>query len=183
MAEGSTGRTYQQLANVLRLPADLTRIRMVYRYLLSALAENHTAVELTMNQVLFCDINRPIDIDFQEKLEHVYDADYYPVNFMDSIATAGKINAYVKQQTQGRIDEIIQSNDLKMVHMLLVSAIFFQGRWKVRNDQPRWNFLESKRKSILNIFNFFPFRIHFVPKIREFKHFTMKMIKKSPTYR
>lgn len=104
---------------------------MVYRYLLSAFGENHQAVELTMNQVLFCDINRPIDIEFQEKLEHVYDADYYPVNFIDSVATAAKVNAYVKQQTQGRIAEIVQAYDLKMVHILLVSAIFFQGRWKV----------------------------------------------------
>lgn len=131
LAEGSTGRTYQQLADVLRLPADLTRIRMIYRYLLSAFSENHSAVELTMNQVLFCDINRPIDIAFQEKLEHVYDADYYPVNFIDSVATAAKVNAYVKQQTQNRIKEIVRSSDLTMVHLLLVSAIFFQGRWKV----------------------------------------------------
>lgn len=131
MAEGSAQRTYQQLADVLRLPADLTRIRMIYRYLQSAFGENNTAVELTMNQVLFCDINRPIDIDFQEKLEHIYDADYYPVNFIDSIGTIAKINAYVKQQTQGRIEHILQSNDLKMVSILLVSAIFFQGRWKV----------------------------------------------------
>lgn len=131
LAEGSAERTFEQLAKVLRLPADLTRIRMVYRYLLSAFAENNTAVELSMNQVLFCDINRPIDIDFQEKLENIYDADYYPMNFIDSVATSGKINAYVKQQTQGRIEQIIQSNDLKMVNMLLVSAIFFQGQWKV----------------------------------------------------
>lgn len=132
LAEGSAERTYQQLADVLRLPADLSRIRMVYRYLQGAFAENSTAVELTMSQVLFCDINRPIDIDFQEKLEHIYHADYYPVNFIDSIATIAKINAYVKQQTQGRIEQIVQSNDLKMVNMLLVSVIFFQGRWKVR---------------------------------------------------
>lgn len=132
LAEGSTGRTYQQLADVLRLPADLTRIRMVYRYLLSAFSENHQAVELAMNQVLFGDLNRPIDVQFQEKLEHVYDADYYPMNFIDSVATAARVNAYVKQQTQGRIAEIVQANDLKMVHILLVSAMFFQGRWKVR---------------------------------------------------
>lgn len=131
LAEGSAGRTNQQLRNVLRLPTELTRIRMVYRYLLSAFSENNTAVQLNMNQVIFCDINRPVDIDFQEKLEHIYDADYYPVNFIDSIGTARKINAYVKQQTQGRIEEIVRANDLKMVHMLLVSAIFFQGKWKV----------------------------------------------------
>lgn len=131
LAEGAADRTYQQLAEVLRLPADLTRIRMVYRYLLSAFAENDTAVELSMNQVLFCDIHRPIDIDFQEKLENIYDADYYPVNFIDFATTRAKINAYVKQQTQGRIEQIIQSSDLEMMNMLLVSAIFFQGQWKV----------------------------------------------------
>lgn len=132
LAEGSAGRTYEQLANVLRLPADLTKIRMVYKYLHSAFTENNTAVELDVNQVLFCDINRPIDVAFEEKLEHTYDADYYPVNFIETIETVDTINRYVKEKTKGKIDQILNAGDLKHAYMVLVSAIYFQGRWKVK---------------------------------------------------
>lgn len=131
LAEGSNGRTYDQLASVLRLPNDLTKIRLVYKYLQNAFVENNTAVELNVNQVLFCDINRPIDIDFQEKLEHVYDADYYPINFIEPSATVNKINNYVKEKTQGKINQIVDQSDLTNAYLVLVSAIYFQGRWKV----------------------------------------------------
>lgn len=132
MAEGSAGRTYEQLANVLRLPADLSRIRMIYKYLHSAFVENNTAIELNVNQVLFCDLNRPIDIDFEQILEQTYDADYYPVNFIDTVGTANTINSYVRANTNGKIDRIIETDDLKDAYMVLVSAIFFQGQWRVR---------------------------------------------------
>lgn len=132
LAEGSSGRTYEQLATTLRLPPDLTRIRTVYKYLQSALSENNTAIELSTNQVLFCDINRPIDIDFQEMLEQIYEADYFPLNFIEQNNAVEKINNYVRENTKGQIDRIIETSDLNAAQMVLVSAIFFQGRWKVR---------------------------------------------------
>lgn len=131
LAEGSSGRTYDQLRSVLRLPADLSKIRMVYKYVHGAFAQNNTAIELKTKQVLFCDINRPIDIDFQDKLENTYGDDYYPVDFLDKYNTVNQINSYVRDKVNGKIDRIIESNDLGDAHMLLISAVFFQGRWKV----------------------------------------------------
>lgn len=131
MAEGSSGQTYAQLKRVLRLPADLSKIRMIYKYLQSAFAQNSTAIELITNQVLFCDINRPIDIDFQDKLENTYEADYFPVNFLDKYNTVNQINSYAREKVKGKIDKIIDAGDLNDAHMVLISAIFFQGQWKV----------------------------------------------------
>lgn len=132
LAEGSAGRTYEQLASVLRLPANLSRIRMIYKYLHGAFVENNTAIELNVNQVLFCDLNRPIDIDFEHILEHTYEADYYSVNFIDPVGTTNTINNYVKAKTNGKIDQIIKASDLKDAYMVLISAIYFQGQWRVR---------------------------------------------------
>lgn len=134
LAEGSSGRTYDQLAKVLRLPVDLSNIRKVYKYLQSAFVQNNTAIELKTNQVLFSDINQPIDIGFQDKLENTYEADYFPVNFVDQFTTVKKINSYIREKVNGKIDRIIDSSDLRDAHMILVSAIFFQGRWKVSHD-------------------------------------------------
>lgn len=132
LAEGSSGQTYEQLARILRLPPDLTKIRRVFKYLQSAFTVNNTAIELITNQVLFSDINRPIDIDFQEKLERSYEADYFPLSFIDQNNAMNKINNYVRENTKGTIDCIVESGDLNAAQMVLVSAIFFQGHWKVR---------------------------------------------------
>lgn len=131
LAEGSSGQTYEQLATVLRLPQDLTKIRRVYKYLQSAFEQNNTAIELNTNQVLFCDINRPVDIDFQDKLENTYEADYFPVNFVEQHEAVNRINKYVSEKVKGKIDRIVEPGDLYDANMILVSAIFFQGRWKV----------------------------------------------------
>lgn len=131
LAEGSSGQTYEQLHTVLRLPPDLTKIRRVYKYLQSAFKENTTAIELDVNQVLFCDIHRPIDIDFQDKLEHTYEADYFPVNFIERFDAVRIINNYVSAKVRGKINRIIEPDDLNDANMVLISAIFFQGQWKV----------------------------------------------------
>lgn len=143
LAEGASGKTYEQLATVLRLPSDLTKIRRVYKYLQDAFEQNNTAIELTMNQVLFCDINRPIDIEFQDKLEDTYEADYFPVNFIDRYQAVDQINKYIRQKVKGKIDRIVEVNDLNEANMMLISAIFFQGRWKVSHCV----FLYDKKKT------------------------------------
>lgn len=162
LAEGSQGQTYEQLATVLRLPSDLTKIRRVYKYLQSAFVQNNTAIQLNSNQVLFCDINRPVDIDFQEKLEHTYEADYFPVNFIERFDAVNKINNYVREKVKGKIDRIIEPNDLNNANMVLVSAMFFQGQWKVSHfflcltifKSTRFNEMEVKFKTKKN-FDFF----------------------------
>lgn len=132
LAEGAAENTYKQLSAILRLPGDLTEIRTVYKYMDEALMINNSAVQLSTSQVLFSDANRPIELDFQYKLEHVYEADYQAVDFANPQETYDKINGYVKKKTGGRINEIVQFNDLNQAQMILISAIFFQGRWKVR---------------------------------------------------
>ncbi|XP_031636188.1 uncharacterized protein LOC116349073 [Contarinia nasturtii] len=130
LAEGSSGRTYEQLSAVLRLPNDLTKIRRVYKYIQSAFLQKNTAIELITNQVLFSDINRPIDIDFQDKLERTYEADHFPVDFTQTFQTVTKMNSYVKDKTKGKIERIIDPVDVYAANLVLISAIFFQGRWK-----------------------------------------------------
>lgn len=131
LAEGAGGNTYTQLQTVLRLPPDLSNIRRLYQHLITNFQINSTDIELQANQVIFCDENRPIDIGFQYKLENIYDADYFPVNFYRQYETFGKINNYVSERTHGRFKQVVDINDLNQAQMILISAIFFKGAWKV----------------------------------------------------
>lgn len=130
-AEGADGDTYNQLQQVLRLPQDLTYLRMAYKHIQKSLNVNTSTVEVAINQAIFSDLNRPIDNDYAYKLENVYAADHLPVDFHNPTETYYKINQYVDEQTHGRINKIVNMEDLREAQMILISALFFRGQWKV----------------------------------------------------
>lgn len=130
-AEGAAGNTFEQLRTVLRLPNDLSYLRMGYKHVQEALQVNTSTVEVLATQAMFTDENRPVDHDFAYKLEYNYNADHIPVNFQNAAATYSKINQYVRDQTRGKIEKIVNMDDLKEAQMLMISAIYFKGQWKV----------------------------------------------------
>lgn len=130
-AEGAEGDTYNQLQQVLRLPEDLSYLRMAYKHIQKSLNVNTSNVEVAINQALFSDINRPVENDYAYKLENNYDADHVPVNFHNTDAAYNEINEYVSNQTRGKIRKIINKDDLSDAQMILISALFFRGQWKV----------------------------------------------------
>lgn len=131
-AEGAAGNTYAQLKKVLRLPEDLTYLRMAYKQIQKSLDVNASTVEVAVNQALFSDQNRPVDPEYASKLDNIYEADHLPVDFYNSLDTFSRINKYVSDKTQGRIPRIVNLDDLNEAQMILISAIFFKGQWKVR---------------------------------------------------
>lgn len=131
LAEGSSGNTFEQLKKVLRLPSDLTYVRSAYKSFQHSLTVNTTTIELAVNQAFFSDINRPIDIAYEHILESDYEADHLAVNFHVPQLAVKTINDYVKQQTKGKVEEIVKDTDLQDAQLLLTSAIYFKGQWKV----------------------------------------------------
>lgn len=134
-AEGADGNTYQQLQQVLRLPNDLSHLRRSYKQIQKSMNVNTSMVEVSANQVLFSDLNRPVDPDFAYKLENVYAADHMSINFHNRFDSYNKINQYVDDKTHGRIRKIVNMDDLKEAQMLMISALFFKGNWKVNTFQ------------------------------------------------
>lgn len=130
-AEGADGNTLKQLQQVLRLPEDLTYLRMSYRQIDKSLNVNTSSVEVAANQVLFSDKNRPVDFDYAYKLDNYYTVDHFPVDFHNTVDTCNKINNYVNEKTHGRIAKIVNMDDLRDAQMLQISTLFFRGQWKV----------------------------------------------------
>lgn len=131
-AEGADGDTYTQLQQVLRLPQDLSYLRMAYKHIQNSLNVNTSTVEVAINQALFSDINRPVEFDYAYKLDNLYKAEHMPVDFHNPTETYNQINDYVSNQTHGRINRIVNMEDLREAQMILISALFFRGQWKVQ---------------------------------------------------
>lgn len=130
-AEGAEGNTYTQLQQVLRLPEDLSYLRMAYKHIQKSLNVNTSNVEVAINQALFSDLNRPVDQEYAYKLENNYQAEHLPVNFHNGVDAMNQVNDYVNKQTHGKIRQIVNKDDLSEAQMLMISALFFRGQWKV----------------------------------------------------
>lgn len=130
-AEGAEGNTLKQLQSVLRIPEDLSPLRNAYKRIQKALLVNTTTVELSVNQVLFSDENRPVDPDYNYFLDNVYEADHFPINFHDTFSSYNTINNYINEKSKGKIKKIVNEEDLKDAQMMMISAIYFRGQWKV----------------------------------------------------
>lgn len=130
-SDGAGGDTYSQLQQVLRLPQDLSYLRMAYKHIQKSMNVNTSTVEVALNQALFSDLNRPVENEYAYKLEHIYEAELVPVDFHNPVKTYNQINQYVNEQTHGRITRIVNMDDLREAQMILISALFFRGQWKV----------------------------------------------------
>lgn len=168
-AEGAEGDTYNQLQQVLRLPEDLSYLRMAYKPIQKSLNVNTSNVEVAINQALFSDINRPVESEYAYKLDNNYDAEHMPVNFHNADEAYNRINQYVSDQTRGKIRKIVNKDDLNDAQILLISALFFRGQWKVS-----YSSLFHIFSHLIRIFAFhFINRVHSMPAKPLSNHFTM----------
>lgn len=131
LAEGASGDTFKQLHDTLRLPQDMTHLRTAYKNIQQLLVVKTPTVEIAVNQALFTDANRPIYEDYADLLENQYEADYIPVPFADRKQAYTLINNHVRDVTEGKIQEVVTYDDLQNAQMILLSALFFKGQWKV----------------------------------------------------
>lgn len=131
LAEGAAGKSFQQMEQTLHLPGDLTYLRTAYKAFQKALVVNTTTVELAVNQAIFSDLNRPIDNSYASILSNDYEADHIAVNFNDRKQAVQAINQHISSRTNGKIQNVIKSEDLTDAQLLLASTIFFRGQWKV----------------------------------------------------
>lgn len=92
---------------------------------------NTSTIQLAVEQVMFSDINRPVERDYEDTIQRVYEADIVPIDFHKTVEAYHSINRYVDEKTHGKITKIIEPEDLHDLQMILISAIFFKGEWKV----------------------------------------------------
>ncbi|HIK09189.1 MAG TPA: serpin family protein [Oscillatoriaceae cyanobacterium M33_DOE_052] len=66
--------------------------------------------------------------DFIQRVGETYQAKISTLDFANQQEAADVINAWVKEQTQGKIEEIVDDVDPNTI-AFLVNAIYFQGQW------------------------------------------------------
>ena len=131
---GACGNTEVQMANVLHLDLEPQQVHQAAGAWMSELNTASNAqkgYQLYAANALWGQEEYTFLPQFTELLKAYYNAELTPLNFASAPQESGKvINAWVKQQTQGKIPELINPATLDSSTVLvLTNAIYFKGRW------------------------------------------------------
>jgi serpin B len=130
---GAGGRTADQLASALHLPAEPESIHPAFgdqQAQLNALgAEGDIALNLANG--LWAQQDYPFLEPFLELVEKHYGAELRQVDFKTAHEIVRQeINAWVEQQTHDKIRELLKPGVLNaLTRLVLVNAIYFKGDW------------------------------------------------------
>lgn len=126
---GAAGETKEAMADALQFQElTLEEINHAYAALQTVIAQADPDVELSIANSLWGRAGQPFKPDFLEQNAQFYDARITELDFDDPQASR-TINDWVREQTNGKIEEIIDKNIDPETILFLINAIYFKGEW------------------------------------------------------
>ncbi|MEH2287056.1 serpin family protein [Nostoc sp.] len=126
---GASGTTQLAIAKTLELQGmNLQEINSSYAAVLKQLVDNSDPkVQLNIANSLWANQNFSFQPDFLQRVQYFYKAKVSNLNFQDPNAP-NIINSWVKDNTNGKINNIVDTIDPSQV-LFLINAIYFKGKW------------------------------------------------------
>ena len=131
---GAGGKTQETMAKVLEIQGmSLNEVNQANAMLMQRLGNLDQDILLDMANSLWAREGEKFKLDFLKRNEEFYGADLRHLDFDDPKAPS-VINDWVKEKTQGKIEEI-EHEILSGVILYLINAVYFKGRWTVMFDE------------------------------------------------
>jgi len=129
---GAGGNTYEEMRETLGLGSmSLAEINQGYRDLIDLLVHLDPRVEVGIGNSIWYREGFPVKADFVDRVERSFDAVVRALDFSDTRAP-GIINGWVRDQTAGKIQEIVDAPIDAATVMFLINATYFKGKWTHR---------------------------------------------------
>ena len=132
---GAAGQTLENMRATLKisdLPMD--QVNNDFKTLLEVLPKLDPQTKLKLAQSIWPQTDYPVLNEFLKLNENYYSSQIHPVDFRADLQGAiDKVNLWVKNHTDGVIEEVLTELPGSVV-MLLVNAIYFKGNWKAKFD-------------------------------------------------
>jgi serpin B len=151
MAEaGARGETREQMRSALRYSLGEDRLHAAFEALLAALSEREAAIDpdtlpeeyaedddpvpfqLSLVNAVWGQASYPFRAAYLDLLDAHYGGGFRDVNYVaDPEAARETINAWVDEQTAGRIEELLPRDALdEYTRLVLTNAVFFAANWQ-----------------------------------------------------
>jgi serpin B len=130
---GASGSTQQAMAKTLELQGiNLSELNAAYASLHQLLKNPEQNVQLQIANSLWANQDANLRPDFIQNAKNFYQAKVTTLDFQDA-GTANTINKWVKDNTNGKIDSIVDKVEPNQV-LFLLNAIYFKGQWSEKFD-------------------------------------------------
>lgn len=127
---GAKDETQQAMARTLELQEiSLEEVNQANAALRATLTNADPKVQLSIANSLWARKGEPFNPEFLQKNQKFYGAQVTALDFSNPSASS-IINDWVKQSTNGKIDKIVDGNEIRPNTILfLINAIYFKGLW------------------------------------------------------
>nr|KAF6337421.1 serpin family E member 2 [Myotis myotis] len=129
---GADGRTKAQLTSVMRY--GVKGAGKTLKKINKAIVSKKNKDIVTVANAMFVKNGSKIEVPFITRNKDVFQCEVRNVNFKDPATACDSINAWVKNETRGKIDNLLSPDliDGVLTRMVLVNALYFKGLWKSR---------------------------------------------------
>jgi serine protease inhibitor len=131
-ADGETQKAMQKTLELSGLTID--EVNRCYEHLIESLTQLDPKVEFQIANSIWYHYTLPAKEEFINLCKKYFDAVVRGLNFEDP-AAVDTINAWVEENTNGRIDEIVTAPIDPWTVMFLINAIYFKGAWTYQFDK------------------------------------------------
>lgn len=135
-SEGAAGSTLELLSKALGLP-EAAVLHAGLAELSQALSRADAPYALAVANAIWPEKTAQLNPEFVATIKKAYHGESVPLDFAQkSEESRLKINAWVEQQTNKRIKNLIPAGAVGSdTRMVLTNAIFFKGKWKLEFDK------------------------------------------------
>lgn len=145
---GARGATETHMAQTLHFSTGQAELHPAFARLTKQLAaiQQQDKLQLTVANALWVQQDFELLKTYRQLTETYYGANLFPVNFKEASAEARqKINGWVEEHTQKKIQELVPPGVLNaLTRLVLTNAIYFKGIWALpfdhtlTSDAPFW---------------------------------------------
>lgn len=149
---GAAGETAKAMAETLELQGiSLDQVNKENVKLADSLMDPDSGVQFNLANSLWADKDVRFRTDFLNKNKEFYDAEIRSLD-LSVPSSIELINRWIKEKTEGKIDEVVDSSDLDAI-LFLINAVYFKGAWTVGfseeyTEEKEFTLLDGSRKRV-----------------------------------
>lgn len=132
---GADGVTKEEIAKVLQAEGiDVDELNQANASLMNLFHRSSKQVQLNIANSIWLNENYHFQTEFAQNNKDYYNAEIKEIDINDS-QSPKMINNWVKEKTNGKIEEIVESPLDPDLVTVLINAIYFKGDWKYEFDK------------------------------------------------
>ncbi|PAV77679.1 hypothetical protein WR25_23517 [Diploscapter pachys] len=128
---GAKGETKTQIANAICKGSNDDQLKQHYGFLSNSLMSAHENIEINLANKAFLNKKYPIKRSYLEAISKAYNASAQNLDFSQSAKSAGIMNDFVSENTQGRIQKLIDEREVSDAGAaFLINALYLNAPWE-----------------------------------------------------